>query len=137
VIEGLEFILVELPKFVPVSPSEKRMAVLWLRFLKEVTDDVDSVSEELLEDKEISQAVELCKVGAFTDAELEAYENFWDIVRTENALIASNNAKLAAKEAEIAEKDAALAKERAEKEAALKREEALLAEIAALKNSNR
>jgi predicted transposase/invertase (TIGR01784 family) len=90
VIEGLEFILVELPKFVPVSTSEKRMAVLWLRFLKEVTEKADCVSEELLENEEICQAVELCKVGAFTEAELEAYENFWDIIRTENALIDSS-----------------------------------------------
>jgi predicted transposase/invertase (TIGR01784 family) len=158
VIEGLEFILVELPKFRPADMAEKRMAVLWLRFLKEVTEKVNSVSEELLENEEISRAVELCKVGAFTDAELEAYDNFWDIVRTENAIIASNNAKLAAKDAELAAKDAELERERAEKEAALKREEAkdaalaakdaalereraekeaLLAEIAALKNGNR
>jgi predicted transposase/invertase (TIGR01784 family) len=149
-IEGLDFILVELPKFKPVSMSEKKMAVLWLRFLKEVTEKADSVSEELLENEEISKAIELCEVGAFTDAELEAYENFWDIVRTENAIIASNNAKLAAERAEKeaalaavererAEKKVALAaaeQERAEKEAALKREEALLAEIAALKKQN-
>jgi predicted transposase/invertase (TIGR01784 family) len=145
VMEGLEFILVELPKFRPVDMAEKRMAVLWLRFLKEVRESTASVPEELLEDKDISQAVELCKVGAFTEAELEAYDNFWDVIRTENALIASSYDKgRQERAAELAAKEAELVGERAEKEAALaelEREraekEALLAEIAALKNSNR
>jgi predicted transposase/invertase (TIGR01784 family) len=138
VIEGFEFILVELPKFKSVLISEKKMAVLWLRFLTEVTEKAYSVSEELLENEEISKAIELCKVGAFTKADFEAYENFWDIVRTENSIISSNNAKLScmrAKEVELAKERAEKEVERAEKEAALKREEALLAEIAALKNN--
>jgi predicted transposase/invertase (TIGR01784 family) len=38
VIEGLEFVLIELPKFRPTKWKEKRIAVLWLRFLNEIDD---------------------------------------------------------------------------------------------------
>ena len=42
IIEGLHLIFVELPKFKPQSFSEKKMQVLWLRFLTEMggTDKV-------------------------------------------------------------------------------------------------
>jgi predicted transposase/invertase (TIGR01784 family) len=36
VIEGLELVLVELPKFVPETTDEKKMRVLWLHFFKEI-----------------------------------------------------------------------------------------------------
>jgi predicted transposase/invertase (TIGR01784 family) len=39
VIKGLEYVLVELPKFKPVSITDKKMTVLWLRFLKEIKGD--------------------------------------------------------------------------------------------------
>ena len=70
--EGLEFVLVELKKFKPETWSERRMAVLWLRFLKEVGERMSTLPAELKEDKLINKAAELCEEAAFTDAELEA-----------------------------------------------------------------
>jgi predicted transposase/invertase (TIGR01784 family) len=87
VIEGLEFVLVELPKFKPEKWVDRKMAVLWLRFLKEVKEQTHTVAKELLSDKKISKALTLCEEGAFTPEELVAYENYWDIVSTEKALI--------------------------------------------------
>ncbi|MDR3269232.1 MAG: Rpn family recombination-promoting nuclease/putative transposase, partial [Tannerella sp.] len=61
VIKGLEFVLVELPKFVPETTEGKRMRVLWLRFLKEVGEDVYKIDPVLLEDKHLKEAVEICE----------------------------------------------------------------------------
>ncbi|MDR0385672.1 MAG: Rpn family recombination-promoting nuclease/putative transposase [Prevotellaceae bacterium] len=86
VIESLEFVMIELPKFIPESMTEKKMAILWLRFLNEIEDSKNiSPAPELLENDYIRQAIELCEEGAFSEAELYAYEKYWDIVRTENA----------------------------------------------------
>ena len=36
IIEGLRFVFIELPKFKPKTIAERKMAVLWLRFLTEI-----------------------------------------------------------------------------------------------------
>jgi predicted transposase/invertase (TIGR01784 family) len=90
IIEGLEFVLVELPKFKPEKWADRKMAVLWLRFLKEVKETTRTVPKELLSDKRISKALTLCEEGAFTPAELAAYEKYWDIVSTEKAMISTS-----------------------------------------------
>ena len=86
VIEGLHFTFIELPKFKPGTMLEKRMAVLWLRFLTEISDRTKDVSPELLESPPINKALEEVKVTAFTEEELRAYDKFWDSVRTEKTL---------------------------------------------------
>jgi predicted transposase/invertase (TIGR01784 family) len=85
VIHGLEFVLIELVKFLPEKISDRKMAVLWLRFLKEVNEDMSILPSEMQENEDINQAAELCMEGAFTPEELAAYDNYWDIVRTEIA----------------------------------------------------
>jgi predicted transposase/invertase (TIGR01784 family) len=97
VIEGLEFVLVELPKFRTETWTDRRMAVLWLRFLREVEERQSVVADDLKADTEIRQALELCEVAAYTDAELDAYDAYWDIVRVENSLIFEGEAKGLAK----------------------------------------
>ncbi|MDR1153759.1 MAG: Rpn family recombination-promoting nuclease/putative transposase, partial [Bacteroidales bacterium] len=87
VIEGLEFVMVELPKFRAENWADRRMAVLWLRFLKEVEEDMRVVPEELKENEYIRQALDMCEEGAFTEAELAAYDRYWDAIRVENTLI--------------------------------------------------
>ncbi|MDR0699106.1 MAG: Rpn family recombination-promoting nuclease/putative transposase [Tannerella sp.] len=87
VIEGLEFVLVELPKFRAETWTERRLAVLWLRFLREVEEQQSVVSDDLKSDAEIRQALELCEVGAYTNAELAVYDAYWDAIRVENSLI--------------------------------------------------
>jgi predicted transposase/invertase (TIGR01784 family) len=87
VIKGLEFVMVELPKFRAEKWSDRRMAVLWLRFLKEVEEDLRVVPDELKENEDIRQALDICEEGAFTEAELALYDGYWDAVRVENTLI--------------------------------------------------
>jgi predicted transposase/invertase (TIGR01784 family) len=88
VIEGLEFVMVELPKFRAETWSDRRMAVLWLRFLNEVKEHLLVVPDELKENEDIRRALDMCEEGAFTEAELAAYDKYWDIIRTENSMLA-------------------------------------------------
>lgn len=90
VIEGLRFIFVELPKFTPHSYGEKRMQVLWLRYLTEINEQTTHVPEELMENPEISKAVNQLEESAFTRAQLLGYDKFWDIVSTAKMQISSS-----------------------------------------------
>ncbi len=86
VIDGLEFVMVELPKFKPENWKDKKMAVLWLRFLKEVKDMTENVSQDLLENADIRKALDICQESAFTMDELEIYDRYWDYVSTEKGI---------------------------------------------------
>ena len=48
VIEGLHFTFIELPKFTPHSIADKRMMVLWLRFLTEINSNTKDIPSDLL-----------------------------------------------------------------------------------------
>nr|WP_317577330.1 PD-(D/E)XK nuclease family transposase [Segatella copri] len=87
VIEGLCFTFIELPKFTPHTITEKRMTSLWLRFLTEINDKTKEIPAELLENPEINKALEEVKISAFTDAELRAYDKFWDVISSERTLL--------------------------------------------------
>lgn len=86
IIDGLQLIFVELPKFTPHTYSEKRMHVLWLRFLTEIGESTRVVPHELLEAPEISKALTVLEESAFTDEELAGYEHFWDGISVEKTL---------------------------------------------------
>ena len=87
VIEGLHFTFIELPKFTPHSISDKRMMVLWLRFLTEINSNTKEIPSDLLNDPEIGKAVEELEISGFSDAELRAYDKFWDSVSVERTLL--------------------------------------------------
>ena len=87
VIEDLHFTFIELPKFTPHSIADKRMMVLWLRFLTEINSDTKEIPADLLNEPEIGKAVEELEISGFTDAELWAYDKFWDSVSVERTLI--------------------------------------------------
>ena len=63
------------------------MMVLWLRFLTEINSNTKEVPADLLNDPEIGKAVEELEISSFTDAELWAYDKFWDSVSVERTLI--------------------------------------------------
>ena len=86
IIDGLQLIFVELPKFTPHSFSEKKMHVLWLRFLTEINEKTRQVPEELLLEPEIKKALTVLEESAFTDEELAGYEHFWDGISVEKTL---------------------------------------------------
>lgn len=55
VIDGLQLIFVELPKFTPHTYSEKKMQVLWLRYLTEINEQTREVPEELMANPEVKK----------------------------------------------------------------------------------
>ena len=83
VIDGLHLIFVELPKFKPQSFGERKMQVLWLRFLTEINENTKEVPAELKENAEVNQALEIVEIAAFSDEEMRAYDKFWDRVSTQ------------------------------------------------------
>ena len=87
IIEGLRFVFVELPKFKPQTIKEKKMAVLWLRFLTEINNGTSEVPAELLENPETNKALKILEKSAYNEAELYAYEYYWDAVYNERGAI--------------------------------------------------
>jgi hypothetical protein len=91
VLEGLNFVVIDLETDDLVrkiraqqgwTMEKKRMAVLWLRFLKEV-GYAETVDRELAEDQTIGMAVDICEEGAFTREDMDVYDAYWDHVRIE------------------------------------------------------
>ncbi|WFE86727.1 Rpn family recombination-promoting nuclease/putative transposase [Parabacteroides chongii] len=86
VIDGLQLIFVELPKFTPHNYAEKKMQVLWLRYLTEINERTREVPEELLSNPEINKALTELEESAFTEEQLAGYEHFWDGISVEKTI---------------------------------------------------
>lgn len=56
-IDGLHLVFVELPKVNPHTYSEKKMQVLWLRYLTEIDEHTRHVPAELLANPEVKKAL--------------------------------------------------------------------------------
>jgi predicted transposase/invertase (TIGR01784 family) len=97
ILEGLELIFIEIPKFKLKNPTDLKLFVLWMRYMSEIENGQEMINQELLADlksvPEIEQALELTKESAYTKAELEAYDKYWDNIRTEKTLIVDAEAK--------------------------------------------
>ena len=92
VIEGIELIFVELPKFLEAvkAGSEKELVPnsrnLWLRFLTEIDEKTETAPKALLDNPETNKALGIVEVFALTDEQRRAYDRYWDTVRLEEAL---------------------------------------------------
>jgi predicted transposase/invertase (TIGR01784 family) len=84
-IEGLEVILVELPKFKAGSWADRKMAVLWLRFLREAKGYMAAAPPEMLENELIKKALDVCEYGSLSPRELAAYDAHMDSIRKEKS----------------------------------------------------
>jgi len=88
IIDCLEFVVVELTeKFRPETMSDRKLAVLWLRFLDEVGEQMHVLPAEFQENEFIREAAELCERGAYTPEQIARYDGFKDAVRIENTLV--------------------------------------------------
>ncbi len=87
IIDHLQLIFIELPKFPVQSSDEKQLRLLWLRFLREIDEKTTDVSKELLDVPEIAEAITLAKESAYTPSELTVYESYWDQVSREKTLM--------------------------------------------------
>lgn len=86
IIEHLQLIFIELPKFPIHSTDEKKLRLLWLRFLREIDETTKHVSQELLDVPEIAEAIELAEQAAYTPGELAIYEGYWDQISREKTI---------------------------------------------------
>ena len=84
VLQGLEMIFVELPKFRTKKLASVKDAWLW--FLKELRTST-VVPAILNETPAIVEAMKLAQQGAFTPAQLDHYDRYWDSVSRERTLI--------------------------------------------------
>lgn len=87
VIEHLQLVFIELKKFPVKSSHEKRLRLLWLRFMREINEQTTMVSEELQAVPEIQEALDLVEESAYNKSELQAYEDYWKAVSTEKTLM--------------------------------------------------
>lgn len=85
-IKGLELVFVELPKFKPKDLEQKKLQVLWLRYLTEIKDGTTDISDDLLTNPDVKEAIECLQESAFTKNELEAYDKYWDQIRIERTI---------------------------------------------------
>jgi hypothetical protein len=71
IIEGLEYVMIE-PKFKPSTMTEKKMTILWLRFLNEVEENENTVPQDLLDNeyfrRAIEKSVKICKNPCYPGA---------------------------------------------------------------------
>ena len=85
-IEGLEFVFIELPKFLKnpnsMSPSLRK---LWLTLL--TISETSEIPEELKKDPLTNEALKLIEESYYSPAEKVAYERYWDAVSSERTLI--------------------------------------------------
>lgn len=86
-LKGMEFVFVELPKFKPKNFRDKKMVVLWLRYLTEVKDQTESVPKELLDNRYTKKALQLLEEASYSKSELYAYDRYWDAVSTHRTLL--------------------------------------------------
>jgi predicted transposase/invertase (TIGR01784 family) len=86
-LEGIEFVLLELPNFIPENMQGRKIMALWLKFLKEINNHTTMIPQDILEVPEIAEAVEALKETSYSRKELEQYEKYWDIVRTQKAFV--------------------------------------------------
>jgi predicted transposase/invertase (TIGR01784 family) len=93
-LEGIELVFLELPKFNPKTLEDRKIGILWMRFLRE-TDALDTIPEEFKDSPEVIKAMELAQESAYTKAELEVYDEYLDAIRVQQTIINDAYAKIA------------------------------------------
>ncbi len=72
----LSLIFIELKKYKPLDRGSRAIKELWLRFLTEINEQTETVDAVMLENPEISQALEIVERSAYSDGDLYAYEDY-------------------------------------------------------------
>ncbi|MCQ2974942.1 MAG: Rpn family recombination-promoting nuclease/putative transposase [Bacteroidales bacterium] len=65
---------VDIRKYKPITHGEKLLKDLWLQFFTQINEATEIVDQAMLNNKDISQALEILKRSAYTDAEIAYYE---------------------------------------------------------------
>jgi predicted transposase/invertase (TIGR01784 family) len=113
VIDGLDYVLLELDNFTPETWcfAHKKLAVLWLRFLKEIEGYYEKLPEEFVSNELIYSAIKLCERSSFSSNELFTYDHAetqatWDnSIRGLEDEVVESRKTIEEKEKAIVEKD--------------------------------
>ena len=140
VIDGLDYVLLELPNFTPDTQTlaHKKLAILWLRFLKEIDGYYEKLPDEFVSNELIYSAIKICEESAFSREERDVYERAEDAARWQDSikgleddavearkLLAEKDKFLAENKKELVEKDKSLA----EKDKAIEEKDKEIAEL--------
>lgn len=87
IMDDMYMVFVELPKFKASTWHDRKMAVLWLRFLTEIDEHTKEIPSELAADELVAKALSLVEESAYTDAELLAIDKYWDQVSRERTAL--------------------------------------------------
>ena len=93
ILDDVQLVLIELPKLKPTTISQKKLAVLWLRFLKEINERTQEVDPSFLNVAPIKEALHLLEIASYNEAELLAYDQRWDAVSSEKTLLSGRFAE--------------------------------------------
>lgn len=85
-LEDIQLIFLELPKFKPATLTEKKLSVLWMRYMTEIDESTENVDALLLDEPAIHKALNLTEVAAYTPEELRSYDANWDAISSANTL---------------------------------------------------
>lgn len=86
-LSDIQLVLIELPKLKPTTIPQKKLAVLWLRFLKEINEQTQEVDSSLLDVPPIKEALHLLEIASYDEGELMAYDREWDAISSEKTLL--------------------------------------------------
>lgn len=86
-IDGLEFVFIELKKFKAKNLKERKLQVLWLRFLTEINDQTESIDKDLYSDPNIEKAINCLYGSSLTKTERLLYDKYWDRISVEKTLL--------------------------------------------------
>jgi len=86
-IKGLEFVFIELKKFKPTNRAERKLQDLWLRFLTEINEHTEEVPHELIENKDIKEALHFTECAGYNKAQLLYYDAYRDKVMKERTAL--------------------------------------------------
>lgn len=86
-LEGLEFVFIELEKFKAKNIRDKKLQILWLRFLTEINEQSEKISDEFMEYPEIQQAIKFVHEASLSKEEKLLYDKNWDRISSEKTIL--------------------------------------------------
>ncbi|MCW5258470.1 Rpn family recombination-promoting nuclease/putative transposase [Verminephrobacter aporrectodeae subsp. tuberculatae] len=85
ILKGLQFVILELPKFNPKTKTEKKVTALWLRFLRDTGRSGFVPDEALLSYPPVADAVKLAEFQGYSAVEIDRYQKHLDALRNEKS----------------------------------------------------
>ena len=86
-------VFIELPKFKPKGIADKKMMVLWLRFLTEIDEHTREIPEEIANDELLTKALSVLEYSCYSDAEMRYIDRYWDMVSRERTMTSDSEDK--------------------------------------------